>query len=78
MNAQRIKQLEKLQALAQEIENTLDDIWEDVDNSIDNLEFNEMEHLPAYDTLQVDRDNLNEAREAVADLYQALDACIDG
>ena len=78
MNAQRTKQLMKLQALTQEIENTLENMFEDIDWSVDNMSDNDMEHLPVFDRLSEDLSNVEDAQESVADLFQALEACING
>ena len=78
MNAQRTKQLERLRDLASEIENELETLWEEVDTACDNLEYNDMEHLPVHDQLETDRANIVDAQESVADLWQALEAAING
>lgn len=78
MNAQRIKQLERLRYLAQDIEYALENLGHDIDDSCDNLERQDMTHLPVYDQLDNDRDLVCEAQNAVADLWQALDAAIHG
>ena len=78
MNAQRTKQLERLRDLVSDIENELESLWEEIDWSVNNMEDNDMEHLPAFDTLSADRDNIADAQDSVSELWQALDAAIDG
>jgi len=76
MNAQRTKQLKKLQDLAQEIEDTLETMFDDIERSAENLSDNDMEHLPVFDRLSDDLDNVKEARLCAEELVRWLDVCI--
>ena len=78
MNAQRTKQLERLLNLVSEVENELEVMGEDIAAAVNNLECNDMEHLPVYRTLDSDRDNIEDAQSTVSDLWNALYAAAHG
>ena len=76
MNAKRRNKLSKLQELAAEIELQIELMKEEVDCSMDNLADNDMEHLPAFESLEEDSDGLQEAMDMAGDLFAHLESLI--
>ncbi len=76
MNAKRRNKLSKLQELAAEIEVQIELMKEEVDFSIENLQDNDMDHLPAFESLEEDSDGLQEAMDLVGDFFSHLESLI--